>query len=143
MPQMDDLKMLIGSVRKKKGRMDASERQKGAELISVLLQEPEENPTEILTVAEDLQSEAVADGIGMAWSALSDDRRVQVRQWLPAPKTERAQRRIALLAARLATCDGATALELLDRLIPEHRPNKELKLLLLTSFFSEKKVIPF
>jgi hypothetical protein len=143
MPQMDDFKTLVGSVRKKKGRMDASERQKGAELISAMLQDPEQDPTEMLTIAEDLQSEAVADGIGIVWPTLSAARRIQVRRWLPAPQTERAQRRIALLAARLATSDGATALELLDGLIPEHRPNKELKHLILTSLFSEKSVIPF
>lgn len=143
MRQMDDFKTLVESVRKKKGRMDASERRKGAELISAMLQDPQQNPTEMLTVAEDLQSEAVADGIGIAWPALSDDRRIEILRWLPAPEAERPQRRIALLAARLATCDGATALELLDRLIPEHRPNKELKQLILTSFLSEKNLIPF
>ena len=143
MRQMDDLKMLVETVRKKKGRMDASERQKGAELISALLEDPEQDPTEMLKVAEDLQSEAIADGIGMAWPTLSPDHRIQVRHWLPAPQTERTQRRTALLAARLATNDGATALELLDRLIPEHRLNKELKHLIVTSLFSEKKVIPF
>ena len=143
MRQMDDLKTLVETVRKKKGRMDASERQKGAELISAMLEDPEQDSTEMLNVAEDLQSEAIADGIGMAWPTLPPDRRIQVRRWLPAPQTERTQRRTALLAARLAMNDGATALELLDRLIPEHRLNKELKHLIIASLFSEKKVIPF
>ena len=79
----------------------------------------------------------------MAWPKLPADRRTQVRRWLPAPQTERMQRRIALVAARLAANDGTTALELLDGLIPDHRPNKELQRLIVASLFSESKAIPF
>ena len=36
---------------------------KGAELISAMLVDPEQDPNEMLVLAEDLQSEAIAEGI--------------------------------------------------------------------------------
>jgi hypothetical protein len=143
MERMNDFRTLADSVRKKKGRMDASARKKGADLIAAILIDQEEDVKEMLVVAEDLQSEAVADGIGMAWSTMSPERRIEVRRWIPAPHTERAQRRVALLAATLAETDGATALELLDGLIPDRPPNKDLKRLIVTSLFSDGRTIPF
>ena len=71
MQHMDDFKTLADSVRKKKGRMDASARKKGADLIAAILTAPEQDFKEMLVVAEELQSEAVADGIGMAWPTMS------------------------------------------------------------------------
>jgi hypothetical protein len=143
MEHMDDFKTLADSVRKKKGRMDASTRKKGADLIAAILIDPEQDFKDMLVLAEDLQSEALADGIGMAWPTMPPERRVEIRRWIPAPQTERAQRRIALLATALAETDGATALELLDRLIPDRPPNKELKRLIVTSLCSDGRVIPF
>ena len=143
MEHMNDFRTLADSVRKKKGRMDASARKKGADLIAAILIDQEEDVKEMLLVAEDLQSEAVADGIGMAWSTMSPERRIEVRRWIPAPHTERAQRRVALLAATLAETDSATALELLDGLIPDRPPNKDLKRLIVTSLFSDGRTIPF
>lgn len=143
MQRMDDFKTLVASVRKKKGRMDAIERQKGAELIAAMLNDPEQDTKEMLVLAEEIQSEAVADGIGLAWPQMPAERRVQVRRWIPAAQTERAQRRVALLATKLAETDGATALELLDGLIPDHRPNKELKQLIINSLFADGRVIQF
>jgi hypothetical protein len=143
MEHMNDFKTLADSVRKKKGRMDASARKKGAELIAAILIAHDEDFKEMLALAEDLQSEAVADGIGMAWSTMSPERRIEVRRWIPAPHTERAQRRVALLAATLAETDGATALELLDGLIPDRPPNKDLKRLIVTSLFSDGRIMPF
>src|SRR5437762_7573550 len=143
MQQMDDFKTLTDSVRKKKGRMDASARKKGAGLIAAILMAPEQDFNEMLALAEELQSEAVADGIGMAWSTMAPERRVEVRRWIPAPHTERSQRRIALLAAALAETDSTTALELLDGLIPDRPPNKELKRLIVTSLFADGRVIAF
>ncbi|HTR27232.1 MAG TPA: hypothetical protein VMI10_24895 [Terriglobales bacterium] len=143
MQYMDDFKALADSVRKKKGRMDASARKKGADLIAAILTAPEQDFKEMLVIAEELQSEAVADGIAMAWPTMPAERRVEVRRWIPAPQTERSQRRIALLAAALGEADGTTALELLDGLIPERTPNKELKRLIVTSLFADGRVIAF
>jgi hypothetical protein len=140
---MDDFKILADSIRKKKGRMDASARKKGADLIAAILIAPDQDFKEMLVLAEELQSEAVADGIGMAWPTMSPERRVEVRRWIPAPHTKRAQRRIALLAATLAETDSATALELLDGLIPDRPPKKELTRLIVTSLFSDGRTIPF
>ncbi len=123
--------------------MDASARKKGADLIAAILIAPEQDFKEMLVLAEDLQSEAVADGIRMAWPTMSPERRTEVRRWIPAPHTERAQRRVALLAATLAETDSAAALELLDGLIPDRPPNKELKRLIVTSLFSDGRIIPF
>jgi chaperonin cofactor prefoldin len=143
MQEMDDFTTLADSVRKKKGRMDASARKKGADLIAAILTAPEPDFKEMLVVAEELQSEAVADGIGMAWSAMPPERRIEVRRWIPAPHTERSQRRVALLAAALAETDSTTALELLDGLIPDRPPSKELKRLIVTSLFADGRVIAF
>jgi hypothetical protein len=143
MKQMEDFKTLADSVRKKKGRMDSSTRKKGAELIAAVLIDPEQDFREMLLLAEDLQSEAVADGIGIAWPTMPPERRIEVRRWIPAPQSERAQRRIALLATTLAETDGATALELLDGLIPDRPPSKELKRLIVASLFSDGRIIPF
>jgi hypothetical protein len=143
MNEVDDFRLLVEGVQKKKGRMDAIERDKATQLIAAILHHSDESVTDLLPLFEELQSEAVADGVGIVWPNLSSERRLQIRRWLPPPRTERAQRRIALLAARLAETDGSTAVDLLDQLIPEHRLNKELKQLLITSLFSNGRTIRF
>lgn len=142
MKDVDDLKSLVECVRKKKGRMDAAERVKATQLIATILLNPEEPLGDVLPLFEDLQSEAVADGVGIAWPTLLPQRRLEIRRWLPLPRTERAQRRIALFASRVAGTDGGTAIDLLDKLIPE-RPNKELRQLLTTTLFSDGQAIKF
>jgi hypothetical protein len=131
MNELDELKTLAAKVKEKKGRMDAAQRKLGAELIASILNGPFQDISEPLRLAEDFQSDAVAEGIGKAWPNVPGERRLQIMRWLPAPHGERSQRRLALVAARVSESDGITAIELLDKLLPDNRPGKELRQLLL------------
>jgi hypothetical protein len=143
MKELDDFRLLADGIRKKKGRMDATEREKASQFIAAILKNPDEQLPHVLPVVEELQSDAVADGVGVAWPSLQSERRLEIRRWLPAPRTERAQRRIALIASRIAETDGTTALDLLDRLIPEHQLSKELRQVLITSLLANERTLRF
>lgn len=143
MKEVGDFKLLVKSVVQKKGRMNAGERNKASLLIATILNNFEEPLGDVLPLFEELQSEAVANGIGIAWPNLLSGRRLEIRRWVPPPRTERAQRRVALLAAKLMETDGITALDLLDKLVPDHRPNKELSRLLTSALFAKGQTPSF
>lgn len=67
MKELEDLRSLVEGVRKKKGRMDAAERAQATQLIVTILLNSEEPLADVLPLFEDLQSDAVADGVGIAW----------------------------------------------------------------------------
>ena len=106
MKEIDDVSTLLEGIRKKKGRMDANSRAKATELIPSLLRNSEEPLGNVFPILEELQSDVVADALAIAWPGLSSDRRLEIRRWLPIQRTERAQRRNALLAATRCYCSS-------------------------------------
>ena len=75
------------------------------------------------------------------WPTLSTARRDLLSRWIPDPKSEKATRRIALLAAAVLEADGETALGWLSRLIPQNPKGKltrELCKVLSSAFFGAK-----
>lgn len=120
MAEIEALHKIAKVVQSKKGRMDAREREQASILVASALSDEALDLSEILSSLEVLQSEAIAQAIGQVWAALPEVRRESFCQWLPEPKSEKAARRIAILAAAVLEVDGVTALRWLSRLIPQN-----------------------
>jgi hypothetical protein len=140
--EMKELERLASQARAKKGRMDAEGRAKAASLMALVWSNPAVDPRPTLEFLEDFQSEAIADGIGSIWAKISSDRRALFQRWVPSPETDRAYRRLALLASNVLSTDGATALQWLGLLIPRDKRsvNKESRELLAPIFFGDKQL---
>src|SRR5882724_6551238 len=110
--ELRELGVLAEESKRKRGRMDSAAREKAADLISRIWAADDIDPTTSFGLLNDLQSEAIADGIGKAWPLIGESRRSLFLSWLPAPSTERASRRIALIAASVMDADGRSANEL-------------------------------
>jgi hypothetical protein len=120
MDAIEELREMAQVVQRKKGRMDASEREQASHLVASVLANESLNLSEILPSFEVFQSEVIAQAVGQVWPTLSGDRRALFSLWLPEPKSEKATRRIAMLAAAVLEVDGATTLGWLSRLIPQN-----------------------
>jgi len=141
MAEIEELKKLAQLVQSKKGRMDAREREQTSHLITAVFTRETLDPAEILSSLEVFQSEALAQAVGQAWPSLSRERRDLFSQWLPEPKTEKAARRIAILAAAVVEVDGVAALGWLSRLIPQNpkaKLTRETSQIFATVFFGSK-----
>jgi hypothetical protein len=140
--ELQELAVLVQEAKKKKGRMDAAARERAAALISHIWSSEDLDPTSSLSALDDLQSEAIADGIGRAWSQMGESRRCTFLSWLPSPSSERASRRIALVAASVMDVDGRAAAELLCKLLPKGRKtlSKEARQILSTVLFEDSRL---
>jgi hypothetical protein len=139
--ELEDLRAIAEESKKKKGRMDSIAREKAADLLSRIWTGEDCDPTTSFGLLNDLQSEAIADGIGKAWPQMGESRRKLFLSGLPAPSTERASRRIALIAASVMDADGRTANELLSKLFPAGRKtmNKEVRQILGAVLFGDRR----
>jgi hypothetical protein len=140
--ELQDLSVLAEETKKKKGRMDAIGREKAAELIARIWSDENLDPAGSFESLTELQSEAVADGIGKAWPQMKQARRDVFLSWLPTPASERTSRRVGLVAAAVMDADGATATDLLWRLLPAGRKNisKEVRQMLRSVLFGDKRI---
>src|SRR5579862_955959 len=141
MEQIKELELLASQARAKKGRMDAESRGKAASLMALIWSNPAVDPRPTLEFLEDFQSEAIAEGIGSSWEKIAPERRALFQRWVPSPGSDRAYRRLALLAGSILSADGATALQWLGLLIPRDKKfvNKESRELLAPIFFDDKQ----
>jgi hypothetical protein len=142
MEKVRELQEICAAARAKKGRMDAASRERASQLIERIWTDPEVDAREALGLLQDLQAEALAEGIARAWPNMPPTHRASFEQWVPAPSSEKATRRLALLAAGVIDSDGKAALNWLSRLIPEKRKSfgKELRQLLVPILFGEKRL---
>jgi hypothetical protein len=124
MAVIEELREMARAVQRKKGRMDARERELASHLIASVLADESLDLSEILPSFEVFQSEAIAQAVGEAWPTMARDRRELFSRWLPEPKSEKATRRIAMLAAAVLEVDGVTTLGWLSRLIPQNPKGK-------------------
>lgn len=141
MREIEELRKIAQVVQSKNGRMDAREREQASHLIASALANESSDPSVLLSSLEVFQSEAVAQAIEQSWPTLSGDRRELFSRWLPDPKSEKATRRIAILAAAVLEMDGVTALAWLGRLIPTNPKKKitrEIYQILASVFFGSK-----
>ena len=140
--EINELELLASQARAKKGRMDAEGRAKAASLMALVWSNPAIDPRPTLEFLEDFQSEAIADGIGSTWANISPDRKALFHRWVPSPETDRAYRRLALLASNVLSTDGATALQWLGLLIPRDKKSvyKESRELLAPILFGDKQL---
>ncbi len=140
--ELQALRTLAQESKKKKNKMDGGARAEAAQLLTRIWSDETVDPTGAFESMNELQSEALAEGVGKAWPQMGDGRRQQFLSWLPAPTTERASRRIALTAAAIIADDAKTATDLLCRLLPagQKSMNKELRHTLRTALFGDKRV---
>jgi hypothetical protein len=140
MNNIEELKAIALSARAKKGRMDAQERARAAEILASVWRDVETNPDHILRLMDALHYEALAQGIGAAWTDMSPEKRQVFQQWLPAPTTERDTRRLAFVAAAILEKDSSTVMDWLDRIISSGRGhmNKEVRHILATTILAGK-----
>jgi len=141
MAEIEELKKMAQVVLSKKGRMDARQREETSHLVASALANGSLDLSEILSSLEVFQSEAIGQAIEQAWPTLSGDRREIFSRWLPEPKSEKATRRVAILAAAVLEVDGVTALGWLGRLIPQSpkgKMNRETCQILASIFLGSK-----
>lgn len=138
----NELEKIAASARAKKGRMDAASRDKAAELIASIWTNESGDVEHTLSCLGELQSEAVAAGIGNAWGAMLPDRRALFEGWLLGSTGDRASRRIALLIPEILETDGKSAFRWLQHLIRSGRKNtsKDLRQLLTSILFGDKRL---
>jgi hypothetical protein len=139
--ELEELGAIAEESKRKKGRMDSVAREKAADLLSRIWTGEDLDPTASFGILNDLQSDAIADGIGKAWPQMGESRRKLFLSWLPAPSTERASRRIALIAASVMDADARTANELLSKLFPAGGKiiNKEVRQILGAVLFGDRR----
>jgi hypothetical protein len=139
---LQELKAIAAESKSKKWRMDAAAKEKAIQLIANIWTEENADPAETLESFNELQSEAVAEGIGKAWPEMADDRRHLFLSWLPAPISDRALRRLGLVAAAVMETDGLTATDLLCKLLPAARKkmSKEMRQMLRSVLFGDKRI---
>ena len=65
--ELQELSVLAEESKRKKGRMDSVGREKAAQLIARIWSDENLDPTGSFESLTELQSEAVADGIGKTW----------------------------------------------------------------------------
>jgi hypothetical protein len=141
MAAIEELREMAQVVQRKKGRMDAREREQASHLVASVLASESLDLSEIFPSFEVFQSEAIAQAVGQVWPTLSGDRRDLFSRWLPEPKSEKATRRIAMLAAAVLEVDGVTALGWLSRLIPQNpkaKMTREICQVIANVFFGSK-----
>ena len=140
--EIQELSDLAQEARKKKGRMDAVARDEAAELVHRIWNSESLDPTGSFESMNEIQSEAVAEGIGKAWSRMGEARREVFLSWLPAATSDRASRRISLIAVAIMDADPKTATNLLCRLLPTGRRNmsKDLRQMLRSTLFGDTNI---
>jgi hypothetical protein len=139
---VQELGVLAEESKRKKGRMDSAAREKAVQLVARIWSDANVDPTGSFESLTELQSEAVAEGIGKAWPQMGEARRDLFLSWLPGPATERTARRLGLVAAAVMDDDGRTAADLLCKLLPAGRKNvsKEIRHMLRSTLFGEKRI---
>jgi hypothetical protein len=140
--ELQELSALAEESKRKNARLDSVGREKATQLVARIWSDENLDPTASLESLTELQSEAVADGIGTAWPQMGEGRRELFLSWLPAPASDRASRRVGLVAAAVMDADGRTATDLLCRLLPTGRKNinKEVRQMFRSVFFGDKRV---
>ena len=143
MAEIEELRAMASAVLSKKGRMDAKEREQASQLVASVLTNESLDLSEILPSFEVFQSEAIGHAIGRVWPTLSGNRRDLFSRWIPEPKSEKATRRIAILAAAVLEVDGVASLGWLSRLIsnnPKARMSREISQAIASAFFGAKSI---
>jgi hypothetical protein len=140
--ELQELTALAEESKRKKGRMDAVAREKATQLIAHIWSAADLDPSASFDSLTELQSEAVADGIGKAWPEMREAHRDLFLSWLPTPASDRTSRRVGLIAAAIIDSDGRRATDLLCRLLPVGRRNvsKEIRQMLRSVLFGEKRI---
>src|SRR6266404_6707021 len=140
--ELQELTALAEESKRKKGRMDAVAREKATQLIAHIWSAADLDPSGSFDSLTELQSEAVADGIGKAWPEMTEAHRDLFLSWLPAPASDRTSRRVGLIAAAIIDSDGRRATDLLCRLLPVGRRNvsKEIRQMLRSVLFGENRI---
>ena len=142
MDEMGELEQLASQARAKKGRMDADSRTKASSLVAAIWGNPALDPKPTIELLENLQSEAIAEGISSSWAKMNYERQLIIKRWIGTVTSERSYRRLALVAGAVINDDGGTALEWLGLLIPKGRKsvNKESRQVLATVLFGDKQI---
>jgi hypothetical protein len=142
MDEIEELEQLASQARAKKGRMDADSRAKASSLVAAIWGNPDVDPKATIELLENLQSEAIAEGISSSWAKMNHERQLIIKRWIGTVTSERAYRRLALVAGAVINNDGGTALEWLGALIPKGRKsvNKESRQVLASVLFGDKPI---
>lgn len=96
----------------------------------------------LLTVLEQIASEALADGLAAGWAAAPPALKTALRRWLDRHDSDRTTRRLVLTAAAILASDPVVGVDLLDHALPSQnrRPSQELRGYLRGAFFGHAPV---
>ena len=135
-----DLRSLAAASLEKKRRLDSDSRLRAIDLFAHAWTKGGDFLNS-LELADDFQSDLVAEAIRGSWSEVPEERKGAIREWLQRGKGERASRRLLLSGVAMAQTDPCGSLALLSRLIPHDRPlNKETRDLAISVLLSDDAI---